>query len=151
MPDGPEQDGGTLANALEKIRADEERRRNLVRPKIKVGRTLLQIFLPLAITAGLFCALFFGCEHRWGLASGVSLGALGLYVVLRLRAVLIWCIRVYQALAPDEVRLRCVFTPSCSEYAVQALQKYGVCRGLPRIVRRLRRCQPPNGGTDELE
>ncbi|MCL6581862.1 MAG: membrane protein insertion efficiency factor YidD [Firmicutes bacterium] len=43
---------------------------------------------------------------------------------------------------------RCVFVPSCSEYAIQAVAKYGTSRGLALTVRRLLRCHPGNGGYD---
>lgn len=67
------------------------------------------------------------------------------------RNVLIGIIRVYQkTLSPDHSIFvkgffphgYCRFYPSCSEYAVLALKKYGVIFGLPRIVWRLLRCHP---------
>ncbi len=36
----------------------------------------------------------------------------------------------------------CRFVPSCSEYALHALERHGAIRGLPLIVLRLARCQP---------
>jgi len=41
----------------------------------------------------------------------------------------------------------CRFTPTCSTYAVDALQQYGSVRGLLLIARRLLRCRPfgPSG------
>ena len=135
------------------IALDYERRRaELVRPHISVGRVLLNTFIPLIVAAGIFCLLYFTLPaHNLGIALGVAFGTLALYVIIRLRAVAIWCIKVYQATAPDKVRLKCVFTPSCSQYAIAAIEKYGVLRGLPKIVRRLKRCHAPNGGVDELE
>jgi len=38
----------------------------------------------------------------------------------------------------------CNFTPSCSEYARQAISRYGLLRALPLVVRRLRRCNHPD-------
>lgn len=140
-----------LAALTEKVRADRLRRENLVRPHISVGRAVCNVVFPLLVASGVFCLLYFLLPaHRLAVALCVSLGLLGVYIVVRFRALLIWCIRVYQATAPEEVRLRCVFTPSCSEYAVLALQKYGVLRGVPKIIGRLRRCHPPNGGKDDL-
>ncbi|ADG20365.1 protein of unknown function DUF37 [Paraburkholderia atlantica] len=55
-------------------------------------------------------------------------------------------IRIYQAVAPTRVRASCRFTPSCSEYALQAIETYGVWHGWTRTIHRLRRCRPPNGG-----
>jgi len=40
----------------------------------------------------------------------------------------------------------CRYTPSCSEYAVQALKKYGPLKGLGLAVRRICRCHPWGGG-----
>ncbi len=36
----------------------------------------------------------------------------------------------------------CVFTPTCSEYTKQAIEKYGVIRGMVFGVKRLSRCHP---------
>jgi putative membrane protein insertion efficiency factor len=58
-------------------------------------------------------------------------------------------IRVYQSVAPAQTRGLCRFTPTCSEYAVLAIEKYGVVRGSIRGLTRVLRCRPPNGGVDE--
>lgn len=43
----------------------------------------------------------------------------------------------------------CRFYPTCSAYAVQAIQKFGVFRGLWLAINRLLRCNPWNiGGID---
>ncbi len=39
----------------------------------------------------------------------------------------------------------CRYTPSCSEYAVQALKKHGPFKGLYLAVRRIARCHPWGG------
>ena len=65
--------------------------------------------------------------------------------VLTLRYIMIWFIRVYQRYAKSETRLRCWYTPSCSEYAILALKKYGALIGGIKAVRRLLRCGPPGG------
>jgi len=41
---------------------------------------------------------------------------------------------------------RCRFHPSCSAYAIEALEHYGALRGLWLAVRRLGRCHPWGGG-----
>lgn len=41
---------------------------------------------------------------------------------------------------------RCVFHPSCSQYAVLAVEKYGVLRGSYLTARRLLRCNATNLG-----
>ena len=53
---------------------------------------------------------------------------------------LIGLVHLYQRFSPEEKRRSCLFKPTCSEYAILALNKYGVIRGLPKIVDRCRRC-----------
>jgi putative membrane protein insertion efficiency factor len=54
-------------------------------------------------------------------------------------------IKAYQRYAPSDVRDRCCFTPTCSEYMLLAVEKYGVCRGIAAGTARLIRCRPPGG------
>lgn len=64
-----------------------------------------------------------------------------------MRYLLILIIRIYQFYISPILsrRMRCKFYPTCSDYAIEALKKYGVVAGLRKIVHRLRRCNPYNG------
>lgn len=45
----------------------------------------------------------------------------------------------------------CRFVPTCSEYALTAIEKYGVARGSLMAIRRILRCHPFNpGGYDPV-
>ena len=45
----------------------------------------------------------------------------------------------------------CIYVPTCSAYAIQALQKYGFLKGSYLAVRRILRCHPfHRGGFDPL-
>ena len=57
-------------------------------------------------------------------------------------------IRLYQRATEYRFPHRCVFTPTCSEYAILAIEKYGLLHGLLLTVKRLYRCRPGNGGED---
>jgi putative membrane protein insertion efficiency factor len=59
-------------------------------------------------------------------------------------------IRLYQlVVSPWLPANTCKFHPSCSQYAVLAIRKHGVARGLPRAAWRLLRCHPwAAGGVD---
>ena len=44
----------------------------------------------------------------------------------------------------------CKFRPTCSEYAYQAIDKYGIIKGLLKAIWRILRCNPwSHGGWDE--
>ena len=69
-----------------------------------------------------------------------------------LRRVAILPIRAYQLLLSPLVGQRCKYYPSCSEYAAQAIQRYGILRGLVLAGWRLLRCNPwSRGGFDPVE
>ena len=69
-----------------------------------------------------------------------------------LRRIAILPIRAYQLLLSPMVGQRCKYYPSCSEYAAQAIQRYGILRGLVLAGWRLLRCNPwSRGGFDPVE
>lgn len=41
----------------------------------------------------------------------------------------------------------CRFYPSCSEYAILALEKYGLTKGIKLAINRIKRCNPSNTDT----
>ena len=61
-------------------------------------------------------------------------------------------IKLYQKTVSPLTGQRCKYHPSCSEYAVQAIQKFGILRGLVLAGWRLLRCNPwSRGGFDPVE
>jgi putative membrane protein insertion efficiency factor len=68
------------------------------------------------------------------------------------RAVATAPIVVYQRVISPAIPRRCKYEPTCSRYAVEALQRYGILRGLVLAVWRLLRCNPlSHGGYDPVE
>lgn len=64
---------------------------------------------------------------------------------------LIGLVRVYQLLLSPLLGPTCRYYPSCSAYAVQALQVHGAIKGSWLAVRRLLRCHPWSpGGVDHV-
>jgi putative membrane protein insertion efficiency factor len=59
-----------------------------------------------------------------------------------MKHIFIFLIRVYQKLISPLLPPSCRFYPTCSEYACQAIQKYGAFKGAYLAVRRLLRCHP---------
>ena len=62
----------------------------------------------------------------------------------------IWIlIKAYRVLVSPLLGKRCRFYPTCSEYALAVVQKYGWWSGSVKSVRRLLKCHPWNpGGVD---
>ena len=69
-------------------------------------------------------------------------------MVFRVSVVVISIIELYQRYAPENIRRRCRYEPSCSSYMIMAIQKYGVLKGVKAGLRRIRRCGAGGGGFD---
>ena len=66
--------------------------------------------------------------------------------LLRLpRFLLAGLVRGYQLFISPHTPPSCRFTPTCSEYALQALRRYGAVRGLVLALYRVARCHPWGG------
>jgi putative membrane protein insertion efficiency factor len=60
-------------------------------------------------------------------------------------------LRGYKVIVSPWLPAACRFEPTCSRYACEALQKYGLVRGTARALARLLRCHPLHrGGYDPL-
>jgi putative membrane protein insertion efficiency factor len=61
-------------------------------------------------------------------------------------------IRAYQRVLSPLFAPRCRYYPSCSEYAAQAISRFGILRGLVLAGWRVLRCNPlSHGGFDPVE
>jgi len=58
-------------------------------------------------------------------------------------------IRLYQRTLSRVLPPTCRFTPTCSEYAAQAIERFGVIKGGWMSVRRICRCHPFSSGGDD--
>ena len=58
---------------------------------------------------------------------------------------LLKCVRFYQLAISPMLPPRCRYTPTCSQYAIEALQKYGAVKGSYLALRRICRCHPWGG------
>lgn len=72
----------------------------------------------------------------------IFIGLLLSDLIFHLRCAIIGIIRLYQHYADEEIRRRCLFEPTCSEYTILALKKYGIIGGLIKSYDRLfNRCK----------
>jgi putative membrane protein insertion efficiency factor len=68
-----------------------------------------------------------------------------------MRWLLIFLVRGYQVVLSPLLPATCRFYPSCSAYAVEALERHGAWRGTKLTLRRLARCHPFHpGGYDPV-
>lgn len=66
---------------------------------------------------------------------------------------LIFLIRLYQRFLSPELALfsHCRYTPTCSQYAIEAIEKHGCIYGLILAIWRILRCNPwSKGGYDPV-
>lgn len=54
-------------------------------------------------------------------------------------------IKLYQWIVSPLLGPKCRFTPTCSQYSLEAFKKYGVFKGLWLTVKRISRCHPLGG------
>ena len=112
------------------------------RPKIKWGKIILNIVTLLLTLAGIRQVL----GRRISLI--ICICVCIVYLFFYLREILICCVQIYQYFAPVSVRSMCRFEPSCSQYMILCLQKYGPLHGIYRGIKRIRRCAHGDGGYD---
>lgn len=63
-----------------------------------------------------------------------------------MRYILIALLRLYRLTLSPYLGQHCRFTPSCSCYGIEALQRHGALRGSWLTLRRLLRCHPWSAG-----
>ena len=71
-----------------------------------------------------------------------------LYLGLVIKYLLILMIKIYQKIAPINIRSKCRFEPSCSNYMLICLEKYGFFKGFKKGIIRIKRCNINDGGYD---
>jgi uncharacterized protein len=70
---------------------------------------------------------------------------------MAMKIVLIGLIRGYKMGISPYLPNACRFYPTCSQYAIEAIERFGVTRGGGMAIKRILRCQPLNpGGYDPV-
>lgn len=64
---------------------------------------------------------------------------------------MIWMIRLYQRVISPSIGAHCKYLPTCSQYAVEAITRYGALKGGLMASWRILRCNPfSHGGYDPV-
>ena len=122
--------------------------RHLERPKISWTTILLNILFTSIAFILFYSWLYFHMHFPYSLL--LSLFILLLYLLINLKKIFICAVHIYQHYAPTSLRMKCRFEPSCSQYMIAAIEKYGAIKGLIIGIKRLKRCKVGNGGYDFL-
>jgi putative membrane protein insertion efficiency factor len=69
------------------------------------------------------------------------------YIIAIPETLLVIGVRVFRVIRPRSMLGQCEFKPTCSEYAIGALQKHGAIEGLRLAWARLRRCKGDSAST----
>ena len=70
-----------------------------------------------------------------------------------MKKLLLFFINIYRKYYSPMKPRRCIFMPTCSEYAVEAINKYGALKGGYLTIKRVLRCNPlnKNSGYDPVK
>ena len=62
---------------------------------------------------------------------------------------MLFLIRLYRRYISPMLGPHCRYTPTCSQYAIEAIEKYGALKGGWLALRRILRCHPFHPGGDD--
>lgn len=69
-----------------------------------------------------------------------------------MKKILISLINFYKRYISPNTAPKCKYTPTCSQYAIDAINKYGAIRGTLKAIWRILRCNPfSKGGYDPVK
>ena len=130
-------------------------KRHLVRPNMNAQTAVVSVLVFMSVTGLLawlahHVLMFIGIvaylpspvqrfSEAYPVLSGIAIcGMVAFFeMIFCFKYAVIGAIRLYQHYAPEEVRRRCLFMPTCSEYAILAVRKYGGVIGLCKAYYRL--------------
>jgi putative membrane protein insertion efficiency factor len=129
------------------ILENENNKEKIRRPKINTKKIVLDLII-VAVLEIFFLIISIFCLKKYIVVSFIMLGLLVIIIILTSKKNIINLILLYQKYAPEKIRMSCLFEPTCSEYMILAIKKYGIIKGIYKGIKRLLRCHSPNGGID---
>ena len=139
---------GSRAESLQRaieifMESMEKQEAAIKRPNINPLKGVLKILAVLLVTALACTVLALFEKPIW-----YGLLFLLFAAFLNAKKTAIWLVLIYQKYAPAHIRAACSYTPTCSEYMILSIKKYGFLKGVFKGLNRLLRCRYPNGGID---
>jgi len=113
-----------------------QQNRKLPMPKTRKLDVIILVFLMVLCLTIFFIALNKTHFERW---AKISIGCAFAFLSAEfyLRHLCVKIVECYQHYATEDKRRRCLCVPSCSEYAITCLKKYGLIKALFKIRKRL--------------
>ncbi|ERK28626.1 UPF0161 protein yidD [Clostridium intestinale URNW] len=69
-----------------------------------------------------------------------------------MKRILIILIKFYKRFISPMMKPNCIYIPTCSQYAIDAIEKYGAIKGSFMAIKRILRCHPfHKGGYDPVK
>ena len=141
----------SIAKAIQLLQDESFPHTHLHRPNISTAKTLLWFVLWISIISiSIFSFLYLGFLFHIPAYVSHPIATIGCLIIIAIKAKSLVrnTVLLYQKHAPEHIRRSCLFEPSCSEYMLLAVEKYGVIVGVCKGINRLCRCHHPNGGKD---
>ncbi len=113
--------------------------RKYAKEKINYSKLLLFIFLFILIV---YLKIYFKINNILFILTLCG------YFLISLKHFALLLIKIYQHIAPISIRSKCRFEPSCSQYMILSINKYGFIKGFIKGVNRIKRCNVNDGGYD---
>ena len=138
--------------------------KDMIRPKTSVLTVIKYYFIFSTSTLGITVLVYFFLRFCFpGIARDIERAVeekpfitlivvwaichvIGFIVILK--QMVIGFVHLYQHYSPEEVRRNCLFKPTCSEYMILAIEKYGLYRGILKSFDRFKRC---HGNTYQID
>ncbi len=111
-------------------------KRDLVRPKYNIVNFLATMVILIVGGGAIGYGLFKLLDGRWSLRLSVVIAEAVTFLSAS-RLVIAGLVKLYQHYASDEIRRNCLLMPTCSEYCLLAMKKYGTLVGCIKTVHRL--------------
>ena len=139
----------SIRKAILMLEQEGSENRKIKRPNINSKKIILKIVFILFIEISIIVLTIF-LYNKLDKFIIILLGIIILitFISVTIKETVINLILLYQKFASEKLRNSCLFEPSCSEYMILAIEKYGFIKGFLKGIKRIFRCHYPNGGID---